>query len=950
MFLLALLFNAKGQQLSLRNFTVSQYGGGTQNWCISQTDDGRMIFANNNGLLVYDGNRWILKSMFNSNDTRAVLYDNRHKRIFIGCTNEFGYYYFDNNTQHEKYRSLSSSLPLGRRDFNEIWNIYQNNNEVIFQSNNDIFIYNDNGGLRDIKIKERITNSALIKGLLFFATKKGIFKYQRNNISELKGARSMANHTIRAILPLGKNILFATSTDGVYVYNGISTSQYAMDISAQLKNNQIFCAATNGRYIAFGTVRDGAIIKNLKTGKTHYVNTYTGLLNNTVLSIKFDKRDNLWLGLDNGISYALLNVPYRNVPGALNNIGTGYASLEYNGNIYLGTNQGLFRISKLEESMSTTDKPRMVIQGQVWQLQNIGGTMFCGTDAGAYIISGSHCSKLNGPDGSWNFHPLKHHHGYILASDYTGFYIIKKDGNNISFSNRIKGFNETSGSFEEDNDGSIWIKHWLKGIYHVTLSNDLSSVNSIRLYCKGHGLHSTECNELCRINGKIYISSLDGVYYYDKSKRQMMRNNLISSLFHPHGKALKLYETLTHDIWAVSNNYLAIAHRFGNHYITDSLSYRSFTNRLQTGMGDIDIIDSSRTLFNCDNGFYLVKNNAVNKPIDDKLIIRSITGTNNKDTLLYSGLLPNNLNEIKIPHSQNSIRIEFAQPEYIDDNAVEYFCYLKGVDKNCGQCQTSTCKEYTHLSKGTYIFHVISLNRLTGKSQEAMIKIKILPAWYETTFISIIYLIIFLVLAHYVCIYINRRCDKKMEAIRKEELLKFKEQEDRRLIEEEKNKCELAELKSQHLKLELRHKASELADTAVKMIHYNDILQALDEEIKNISESIRHNDTKSKVVMKIASVRKEIQKDLNDDDTWNMLESNFNLVYDGFVNRLTSRFPELNVKDRKICAYLRMGLSSKEIASLINSSTRSVETARYRLRKKMELNNGESLTTFLRSI
>ena len=79
------------------------------------------------------------------------------------------------------------------------------------------------------------------------------------------------------------------------------------------------------------------------------------------------------------------------------------------------------------------------------------------------------------------------------------------------------------------------------------------------------------------------------------------------------------------------------------------------------------------------------------------------------------------------------------------------------------------------------------------------------------------------------------------------------------------------------------------------------------------------------------------------------MERNFNLVYDNYMKRLTARFPDLKMNDRKLCAYLRMGLSSKEMASLLNTSVRSIETARYRLRKKLGMEQGDNLAEFIQS-
>lgn len=89
---------------------------------------------------------------------------------------------------------------------------------------------------------------------------------------------------------------------------------------------------------------------------------------------------------------------------------------------------------------------------------------------------------------------------------------------------------------------------------------------------------------------------------------------------------------------------------------------------------------------------------------------------------------------------------------------------------------------------------------------------------------------------------------------------------------------------------------------------------------------------------------------MEDDENWERFQDNFNIVYDNFLGMLVTRFPTLKKNDLKLCAYLKMGLSSKEIASLLNTNLRSVETARYRLRKKLGLDGGENLTGFLQSI
>jgi DNA-binding CsgD family transcriptional regulator len=91
-----------------------------------------------------------------------------------------------------------------------------------------------------------------------------------------------------------------------------------------------------------------------------------------------------------------------------------------------------------------------------------------------------------------------------------------------------------------------------------------------------------------------------------------------------------------------------------------------------------------------------------------------------------------------------------------------------------------------------------------------------------------------------------------------------------------------------------------------------------------------------------------IDKYLTDDD-WDTFEANFDRAHNDFFKRLKEKFPELTTGDIKICAYLKMNLSSKEIAHLQNISIRSIEVHRYRIRKKLRLNYSDNLVEYLMS-
>lgn len=749
----------------------------------------------------------------------------------------------------------------------------------------------------------------------------------------LANASFSGDVVVRSILPYGHKILLATQQNGILTYDGKGILPDASDIASVLRGNQIFCAELSGDKLAIGTVRAGLIIRNLKDGSTLYLNSSKGLINNTVLSASFDKTGNVWMGLDNGLSCAMPNVPFRNIISERFSIGTGATSIMEGDKLYLGTNQGLFMVSLPFAQHLEYRQPQLVdgISGQIWKLQSIDGTVYCCSDRGLYVISGGKAQKIEGPIGTWALCELKAHPNYLIATDYLGVVILKKEGNACKMVRRIKVPIELSGNIYEDSDGTLWMSHWQKGIYHLALSKDMKSVRVMQLFNSKNGLYVDQNNVLCRVRGKIYVSTVDGFYRYDRRSQRLVRDDKMSKVFNTFGETLALTETPQHDLWAQKVDYLAFAHATKNGYMVDSMSYRGVVKPQQLGMGKIYPLNNGMTVVNGNDGFYLVRNDFKVKGDDYPLFVSRIVATTQGDSVVFChSFRKDSASHVKLAHSLNSIKIEFVQPEYMAEDAIAYFCYLENYDSRWSQ-STSNYKEYTQLGKGTYVFHVRAYNRISGKTQETEIKITILPAWYETIWAYLVYLLL-LCLAFYGLVrYLKYRADREL------------------MIERTKRKAEMTEMQNERLQNELKHKSSELASSTMSSIHQNDILQKLDEEMSLLSESVRREDKKSVVTSKINDIRSSLQSYLNDDEGWDKFEENFNVVYDDFMKKLTERYSNLKVSDRKLCAYLRMGLSSKEMASLLNMSVRSIETARYRLRKKLNLESGENLTDFIQN-
>lgn len=938
---------------TLRNFSPIEYNGGTQNWQISEIRDNLMAFANNHGLIVFDGENWQIHRVANYTSVRSVAFDAKKLCVYAGASDEFGYFDINTATFNVEYHSLSKLLPANMRIFGEIWKIHLlPSGEVLFQGREHLFSLRQGNKLITLKTAGAIDNSSLVGDRVYVSTNTGIYIYHGGKLSPLPGTANLTGKRVSGVVQYNGKVMFVTMSDGLFIYDGHTATPFELDISPLLKDNNVFCAAAGKRYIGFGTIKNGLIVKDLQTGSNYYVNTNTGLQNNTVLSMSFDSLDNIWLGLDMGLSYVMLESSYGNLLGANNTIGTGYTSAISGNQLYMGTNQGLFSIPFPLQNSILPPKAQTVegVVGQIWSLQNIDGTLLCGANDGAYIVGAGTVRRIDGLGGTWGFRKLNDHPGYLLTCDYDGLAVLKQEGGSITLHSRLSNFHEASGNFEQDSDGSIWLSHWHKGVWHFRLSDDMTRVENLEYYHNGAGLVADDNNLVCKIDGRVYVSSVDGFHQYDERNRKLKHCDWMNNLFNTYGEALHVTQAPDGMIIAYKADYLAVAERQHNgKYQSRQVGYGNMVQQMQMGLGNIGFLENRQIVLNSNNGFFVMRPQKKDAAKTNHVMVSRIYSTNTGDTLVYMRCPELVKEEVVLPHSLNSIRIEYVMPEYRGEKGVLYSCYLEGYEKEMSTMSHSSSKEYTKLEKGKYIFHVKARNLVDGTESESQIVIRILPAWYETWWAYLLYIILIVTGMWALLRYMNLRAEKELRKVKKEKERQMKEQQMEFHLAEEKKEKELAKLRSKQLEVELKHKSSELSDSAMNLVRKNDMLQAIDQNMEQLSESVRREETKARLVKKIGDIRKEIKMHMNDDDNWNKFEENFNLVYDNFSQKIMEAFPQLKKSDLKLCVYLRMGLSSKEMASLLNTSVRSIETARYRLRKKLDIDTGSNLTDFIQS-
>jgi DNA-binding CsgD family transcriptional regulator len=288
----------------------------------------------------------------------------------------------------------------------------------------------------------------------------------------------------------------------------------------------------------------------------------------------------------------------------------------------------------------------------------------------------------------------------------------------------------------------------------------------------------------------------------------------------------------------------------------------------------------------------------------------------------------------------NSLRFAFGAPTFGSGNPVRYSVLLEGLDKNWSAWNGQTLLDYAHLPAGTYTFKVRARNSAGVESPVAAFHFRIRPPWYAGFWAYVAYILAVIAGISALFFRQQRKFETEKAELASEHLQESAAQRQRMQQHEQ----EIIRLQKEKLESEVQHKNKELALATMHLVQKGEILTSLQEELDKILQKKVDGQTLRQELQRILRV---LQYDAQIADDWEQFAYHFDAVYGDFLKRLRDQFPGLSPNDYRLCAYLRMNLSTKEIAHLMNISIRGVEGARYRLRKKLNLPNEDNLVAFL---
>lgn len=936
----------------VRYWSRTEYNGANQNWSISESESGLIYIANNYGIMEYDGSGFRMLPSFSSSVPRSVL--SQGKRVYVGANDEIGYYENMNGVDLQ-YFSITSLYNI--QGIGDCWGIFKFNDNIIFQGDRALVIYHPDREVQVVKARSRIPNAFVVNGMFLVHDElEGLMELRQGELFKIFGGDSFAGVRVTTVLPLSaEELLIGTMTEGLYKLGSGGSSKWNVPSNAFLRRQNIFCGLKAGDDFVFGTIQMGLVVVNSMGDIKFVVGKDKGLQNNTVLNVYMDKGSNLWTALDNGLSRMDYGMPVTFLQGYFD-LGTGYCMTMKSGLAYLGTNQGLYMISEEKLGDPQKNSSDFIIlegtNGQVWELfQDAEGEVLCGHDHGVYQVAGTHAHLIGPPSvvGAWSFKYVPNRTDLLIVGTYNGLVLLKKEKNNWLFVCHIEGFDESSRFIEWDEGGNLWVAHGLKGVFKLKLNSDFNKVEELWHAEESESLKSDKNMTLGVIDGQLIFSSPQGVYSYDLMTQTFYMSKLQKLLtINGISTSSRLKQDQFGNIWYFSAEKRGVLRRLEDgSYTHVSMPFEVLANKMINGFENVFVQDQKNVFFGVEDGFaHYLQKEAVAYTQPFNVHIRGLAGANGNGEMFFVSADKNDITKQKIvpqyPFIANAFDISYSA-SWQGTGDIYFSTFMEGYDLEWTEWNNIRRRQYTRLSEGNYTFWVKARNVYGVETEMRGFHFQVLPPWYRSSWARVVYIVLILAILGIVYLLTKGAIEKSRYQEEMRQLDEFRKREEKLKHEALIQEKEMIKLRNEKLRDEMIHKEKELANQAIHMIQRNEFLIRVKEDLMKAAAA-KDMDVAGK---RIVSVVKRIDSDIDNESHWDVFETHLEQVHEEFLKRLQEKHSNLMPRELRLCAYIRMGLSSKEISALMNISSRAVENNRYKLRKKLGLEQGDNMLEYI---
>ncbi len=922
----------------IRNFTPADYQAGIQNIYFAQNRDMTLFVANNLGVLAFNGRDWERHDFQTGKKKRSLAFDEQTDRLYVGSQGEFGFFEKD-----WRYVSLVDKIPEGWTDFDEVWDVFLFNSRAYFCTFQGIYVY-DGRSVTVIGQGGGLERSFFVNGKLFSQSPRGTLFEVVGNTLVPAYPQNQVDQIIAGVIPEDEGYLLFYNSGEIELTTPFGATRKYDDLIRALRGTYVnHVMQLSDTRLVISTQRSGLFLYDLRERTLERITAQDGLQTNACLRAFQDYSGNLWVGMQNGIALVYIHSPMRLINQGMNIQGSGYEAFERKEGTYFTTSNGIYFLAS--NGAQSVFLPGT--EGPAYGMQEIAGKCYAGHHTGLFLLENGRARRLAQTDGLWQVKQLSSRPGFAVGGTYSGLYLFRIDENQLLEAVRkIDGFNASSRFFEEDRQGNIWVGQYYKGLYRLILSEDLTKATA-RQVSPGPDLPIDEQIILSRVADELYLATGAGLYRLDPVNGAIVKAEVFSE---PIGEqAVFLFDRDRKNyVHVVAENTVGFFKPIsaGNYLFAPSSLYQ-LRYHLNNDLLHVSVHTDAGILFAANEGFIHYDPELENslKAGQPFVVSRVFSVTENRELYVRMPFAekPEALENLIVSPRARVLQIDVESFQFNDPDNQQFRYFLKGFDEDYGEWTTATTKEYTNLTEGRYEFTAQARNYLGEIATSQTVYFTVEPPFYRSFFAKCMYAAGGLFTLLLVLRLQKRRYNRKTRKIEEAKKAELAEKQ-RKLVEiEQQKEKELLLLREEKMESELQHVNKLLAASTMNLVIKNEFIETIKEELNEVRQKGKNPETK----LALEKIVKEIDVNLRIQEDWEQFEYHFDQVHGDFLTRLRDEYPDLTPNEQKLCAFLRLNLNTKEIANLLSISLRGVEVARYRLRKKLDLERGQNLSKFM---
>ncbi|MBX7151343.1 response regulator [bacterium] len=705
----------------IRNYSANEYKASPYNFCITQSLDGRMYFANTHGVLEYDGAHWQVFPNANVSPIHSLAWDSSG-RLLAGGESEFGYYSSESGSLH--YTSLTALVDSVDRDFLEVWDVVVIGHDAYFQASGKILKWSGQT-IKTIPALSRLFNIFQIHGQLWSSQAgRGLVRLDGDSLKLLPGGEAFANLRISNGLAIDSDRVLLTTREGIFVYqNGQVTRFKTSNDDLMRRANTYRLTLLTGGQIAVMTIREGVIIMNSSGVITDIYNSASGLSNQTTVFGYEDRQRGLWVCNQSGLTRIETGSPFKMYSTASGFKHYTYTIAGGGNDLYVSTEAPVYILRNGAMTQFPAIKTRAI------GIISRGSSTLIATADGIYEISnGSERLIFNESTKTL----------YNSPTDPNVLYATLSEGNLVRLtktgstwqSERIAEFvADARLSMLEDGE-YLWIGTSGNGYFRIHIPS-----RRLEHFTEKNGLLRSGNNQVTAFEGRPAFATDLGLLRFDSTAQMFYEDSVYAQLGFRDSSQVFRAEEIGDKLWMFVSDTLGYAQKDNNG------RWRWYPNlfyRIQS-MGAVFNFYSDR-----DSIMWITSEGGLIR-IDLKRINLSVPSY----STLISGIVIDNERYNFHEHSSNLIpygfgnmRFLFTAPVYDDESQNRFQFYMEGFDDTWSDWMYENQKDYTRLSEGQYTFHVRSKNIYDNIGNEAVVAFQVLPPWYRTAWMYSVYILI----------------------------------------------------------------------------------------------------------------------------------------------------------------------------------------------------------------